>query len=60
MLRFAWLTANTSLWHARPDIGKGICSCAETSHVIFFSGKHDVISILRVLHGRMDPAGRVG
>ena len=60
MLRFAWLTANTDLWHARHDIGDGVCSCAETSHVIFFSGTNDNITILRVLHGRMDPAGRVG
>jgi hypothetical protein len=31
--------------------------CASVS---FFSGKNDAISLLRALHGGMDPAGRVG
>lgn len=60
VLRFAWLAANPGLWRARPEVGVGICSWVETSHVIFFSSKSTVINILRVLHGHMDPAGRVG
>lgn len=60
VLRFAWLAANPGLWQARPEVGVGICSRVETSHVIFFSATSSAINILRVLHGRMDPEGRVG
>jgi toxin ParE1/3/4 len=60
ILRFAWLTGNPGLWHARPEVGASIYSCVETSHVIFFSSKNAIISILRVLHSRMDPASRIG
>ena len=60
VLRFAWLAANPGLCHARPEVGVGICSWVETSHIIFFSSTSAAINVLRVLHGRMDPAGRVG
>jgi len=52
--------ANPVLWHARAEVGVGICSWVETSHVIFFSSKRSTINVLRLLRGHMDPAGQVG
>jgi toxin ParE1/3/4 len=53
-VRFAWLTRNTALWHERPELGDGVCSYPEKSHVIFFRESEGNLQILRVLHGSMD------
>ena len=52
--RFKWLTRNKSLWRARPELGDGLHSCAEQSHVIVFRQYSGGIEVLRVLHRRMD------
>jgi toxin ParE1/3/4 len=51
--RFDWLTKNVGLWKPRPEIGEGLYSYLEQSHVIVFWEQRDGIEILRVLHGRM-------
>jgi len=51
ILRFVWLSENRALWRPRPDINRGIFSCIEKSHVIFFSEDQGHINILRDLHG---------
>lgn len=58
-LGVTWLARNRGLWHARPEIAEGMYSFAESSHAIFFCADDDVLSILRILHGRMEPEGRV-
>jgi len=60
--RFDWLCANPSLWTPRPDIAEVLYSYPRQSHVIYFRVRGDapeVIEIVRVLHGRMEPAKRV-
>ena len=60
--RFDWLCANPSLWKPRPDIAEELYSYRQQSHVIYFRAHGDVpevIEIVRVLHGRMEPAKRV-
>jgi toxin ParE1/3/4 len=60
--RFDWLGANPSLWQPRPDIAEGLYSYPQQSHVIYFrvhGEAPEVIEIVRVLHGRMEPAKRV-
>lgn len=59
VLRLIWLTRNRGLWRARPEIAKGIYSFAESSHVLYFCEDDGAVGILRILHGRMDPQGRV-
>ncbi len=62
MGRFDWLRDNMSLWKRRPDIGKGLYSYPQQSHVIYFrvqGGMPGLIEIVRVLHGRMEPTRRV-
>lgn len=53
-IRFAWLTRNTGLWQKRPDLGEGLHSYPERSHVIIFRETNRGMEIVRVLHGRMD------
>ena len=56
--RFHWLCDNPSLWKARPGIADGLYSYPQHSHVIYFRAHSDVpqlIEIVRVLHGRMEP-----
>ncbi len=52
--RFAWLTKNVGLWKSRPELGQGLYSYLEKSHVIVFWKWRDGIEILRVLHAKMD------
>ena len=57
--RLDWLCDNPGLWNPRPDITKGLYSYLQQSHVIYFRAHGDapaVIEIVRVLHGRMEPA----
>lgn len=53
-VRFAWLTRNTGLWRDRPELGEGLHSYPERSHVIIFRRTDRGMEILRVLHERMD------
>lgn len=53
-VRFAWLTRNTGLWHRRPELGEGLHSYPERSHVTIFRRTNRGMEILRVLHERMD------
>lgn len=60
--RFRWLCDNPSLWKLRQDITEGLYSYPQQSHVIYFRTDEDapeVIEIVRVLHGRMEPAKHV-
>ena len=41
---------------ARPELGKGIRSCAHGNYVIFFTTTKARLNIVRVLHGAMDIA----
>ncbi len=53
-VRFAWLTRNSALWHKRPELGDGLCSYPEKSHVIIFREADGRLHIIRVLHASMD------
>jgi toxin ParE1/3/4 len=60
--RFDWLCNNPPLWKPRPDIAEGLYSYPQQSHVIYFRAPSDprgLIEIVRVLHGRMEPARHV-
>ena len=52
--RMIWLTKNETLWLARDDVRSGIFSYGEGRHIIFFQHSMDALSIIRVLHERMD------
>jgi toxin ParE1/3/4 len=57
--RFVWLSENATLWQPRPDLVEGLYSYPQQSHVIYFRRGADapeLIEIVRVLHGRMEPA----
>lgn len=57
--RFGWLCDNPQLWKPHPDITEGLYSYPQQSHVIYFRAQGDppdFIEIVRVLHGRMEPA----
>jgi toxin ParE1/3/4 len=60
--RFAWLSENGALWKPRPDLAEGLYSYPQQSHVIYFRACGDVpdlIEVVRVLHGRMEPAKHI-
>ena len=60
--RCEWLCDNPRLWKPRPDITEGLYSYPQQSHVIYFRAQGDppgLIEIVRVLHGRMEPARHV-
>jgi toxin ParE1/3/4 len=59
VLRMTWLTKNPGLWRQRPEIAEGVYSFTETSLLIWFCAVDDALGILRVLHGRMEPRGRM-
>jgi toxin ParE1/3/4 len=52
--RMAWLSKNEVLWHKRDDIRADLFSYSEGRHVIFFEASTDTLSVIRVLHERMD------
>ena len=54
------MTQSPLAYRSRPELGKGIRSCAYGRYVIFFSVKDDVLQIIRVLHGAMDADSRFG
>jgi toxin ParE1/3/4 len=53
-VRIAWLTRNTGLWHERPELGPGLYSYPQESHVIIFREADDRFQIIRVRHASMD------
>ena len=53
--RFAWLSANRSLWRERNDLQPGLYSHLEGRHLIFYREAENRLQIIRVLHQRMDP-----
>jgi len=60
--RFDWLRDNPQLWKPRPDITEGLYSFPQQGHVIYFRAQGDppgLIEIVRVRHGRMEPARHV-
>jgi toxin ParE1/3/4 len=60
--RFAWLSDNDALWKPRPDLGEGLYSYPQQSHVIYFRAlgdAPDLFEIVRVLHGRMEPVRHI-
>ena len=60
ILRMVWLSENEALWMDRSDIRDGLYSVGESRHVIFFQSTGETISIVRVLHDRMDVARHIG
>ena len=59
ILRMVWLSKNKALWKDRSDIGDGLFSVSESRHVIFLQSTGETISIVRVLHDRMDVARHI-
>ncbi|NOX67823.1 MAG: type II toxin-antitoxin system RelE/ParE family toxin [Gammaproteobacteria bacterium] len=53
-MRMAWLSKNEAEWHKRGDIRDGLFAYPEGRHVIFFEASVDILSVIRVLHQRMD------
>jgi toxin ParE1/3/4 len=41
-------------YRPRPELGKGMRSCAHGSYVVLFYEEPDLMRIVRVLHGAMD------
>ena len=52
--RFVWLTENRKLWTPRDDIRAGLFSYREGRHLIVFQETSEVLTVVRVLHERMD------
>jgi plasmid stabilization system protein ParE len=60
--RFAWLSEHGALWKPRTDLGEGLYSDRQQSHMMNFRACADVpdlIEIVRVLHARMEPAKHI-
>jgi toxin ParE1/3/4 len=61
--RILWLTAHTNLWNQRDDLGNGLFSYIQQSHVIYFRNvegpSQPTMEIIRILHQRMDAASNV-
>ena len=52
--RLNWLLRNKSLWHHRSELGEGVYTYPEQSHVIVFREYEQGFEVLRILHQRMD------
>lgn len=52
--RIVWLTGNKNLWIVRDDIHDGLYCYGEGRHRIFFTETSGVLTVVRVLHERMD------
>ena len=57
--RFKGLAINRSLWQARDDLLPGLYGRTEGRHLIVYRDGGESLQIVRVLHQRMDPAGRL-
>jgi len=53
-MRMEWLAKNEALWHERNDIRNGLFGYPEGRHIIFFEVTAETLSVVRVLHQRMD------
>lgn len=53
--RMRWLAASSDRGRRRADLGKGLFSYPEGSHIIYFRWSEAVLEVVRVLHHRMDP-----
>lgn len=58
--RMIWLSDNPKLWVARDETRRDIFSYDEGRHVIFFEVTSDILSIVCVLHYRMDVKRHIG
>lgn len=52
--RIIWLANNRALWRSRDDVRDGLFSYTEGRHLIFFEATDNLLSVVRVLHERMD------
>ena len=41
-------------YRLRPELGKGVRSCAHGDYVIFFTATKQLVIIVRILHGAMN------
>lgn len=48
------ITQSPQAYRSRPELGKGIRSCAQGNYVILFYEEPGLVRIIRVLHGAMD------
>ena len=60
ILRMVWLRENEALWMDRSEIRDGLFSVRESRQLIFFKSTGVTISIVRVLHDRMEVARHIG
>lgn len=54
--RIMWVAAHPMLGRPRDAIAPGLLSARAGSHVIYYRATADTLVIVRVLHGRADPA----
>ena len=54
LVRIAWLTRNAGLWHQRSELGPGLFSYLQESHVILFRQADGGLQIIRIVHVSMD------
>ncbi len=59
MTRIVWLTGNRNLWVVRDDIRDGLFCYGEGRHRIFFTETSGMLTVVRVLHERMDSKRQV-
>ena len=48
------ITQAPKAYRLRPELGKGLRSCAHGNYIVFFFEEPGLVRILRVLHGAMD------
>ena len=48
------ITQAPKAYRPRPELGKGLRSCAYGNYVVFFFEEPGLVRIVRVLHGAMD------
>jgi toxin ParE1/3/4 len=48
------ITEAPKAYRPRPELGKGLRSCAYGNYVVFFFEEPGLVRIVRVLHGAMD------
>jgi toxin ParE1/3/4 len=53
------LSANPLIGHSRDEIAPDIRSYGVQQHVIYYHVAAETVTVLRILHGKMDPARRI-
>jgi len=53
--RVDWLAENQQLVSKRDIVREGILSFVDGAHAIYFIANSDTLTIIRILHQRMDP-----